>query len=270
MDDDDDDDTPLEDQLCRIATAAQEITDEFLLESAACFDESRRLQKESERLQQESQRMREKGDKLNKYCNELRNLQQTSLLDRFCCALRHNDPRITTLNLERLAPILPSNYVEPLGKAIEGNTHISSITLTHNRMNPQPMEWTQEKATRLVQYVQTSDSIRHMDLSIEDEIVAADFLIAIGINPSIKQLTLNSVLPPNAFCDLMGTTRSIQSLTFNVVVEEQAADVIVQAFSANQTLESLIIANPKRELSGLSPFFRELPCLKQTRCEFWT
>jgi hypothetical protein len=276
-DDDDNKNAPLEDQLCRIAHAAQSVTYKLRPEAWALHSESERLHQESERLQHESQRLREKSAQMQEYGTKLDDLQKTSLLDRFCCALRHNDPSISILDLQRLKPILPTDFVEPIGNALQGNTHISSVILANNRTNLPIPEWTRQKATRLVQYVQTSSSIRHIDISIEDEMVVADFLNAIGSNPSIEQLTLSrdmrpvaiydsmesgessatqNVLPSTAFCDLMATTRSLKTLEFNLEVEEKATDAMVQAFSANQTWESLSIGSPMPRLLGIEPALR--------------
>jgi hypothetical protein len=246
-------DTPLEEQLCKVADETRKVTDRLAKEASDLSRESRELLRESARLQRESVRLQkvarlkeERSVQLRTDCGTIRHLQETSALERLCCSLQQNDPRISTLDLERLQSILPGNYTETIGVALRGNTHIASMMLTGSIVDRDDTEVSKRKATPFIHYIRTSNSIRQVALNIYDERLTSEILIAIGNSPSVEQLTLENVLPPAGFHHLMATTRSLKTLVFNVNVGDlylQNSDWMVQAFSVNKTLQSLTIGH---------------------------
>jgi hypothetical protein len=241
-------DTALEEQLFKVAEETRTVTDRLAKEASGLSGESRDLLRESARLRKESERLQdlarlkeERSVVLRNDCRTIRRLQETSALERLCCSLQQNDPRISTLNLERLQSILPENYTETIGTALRGNTHITSMTLTGSIVDREDTEVSKRKATPFIHFIRTSNSIRHVSLNIYAERLTSEILIAIGNSPSVEQLTLQNFVPSIGFRDLMAATRSLKTLEFNGNCYLQNSDLMVQAFSVNQTLESITI-----------------------------
>jgi hypothetical protein len=186
-----DKDTALEEQLFKVAEETRKVTDRWnkeaislSCESSLWLGESARLREESERLRQVARRMQEKSVLLRDDCTTIQRLQEESSLERLCCLLQQNDPRISTLNLERLRSILPGNSTEAIGTALKGNTHITSLTLTASIVDHVDTELPRRKATPCIDYIRTSNSLRHVALKngLPDERLTSEILIAIATN----------------------------------------------------------------------------------------
>jgi hypothetical protein len=99
-------------------------------------------------------------------------------------------------------------------------------------------ELSRSKARPLIQYIQTSNSIRQIAMFADDKWLMTELFVAIGRSPSIEELTLHADVPPTAFHDLMATTRSLKRLTLSVY---QSSNGMAEAFSVNKTMQSVKI-----------------------------
>jgi hypothetical protein len=133
-----------------------------------------RLNEDASRLTNEAKRHRDEAEEMERQAKRRRTeaedagrLRKSLEFEALCLALRRNDASITTLPS---ADKFPDGYAQPLGNALQNNTHVSSMEI--QLKNAVPYIFDDETysesnvrkfASPLAQYMESSKSLKTVD-----------------------------------------------------------------------------------------------------------
>jgi hypothetical protein len=168
-------------------------------------------------------------------------------LEPFCAKLASNDPNLKAVDCDVVC--LSEDSAENslrIGKAIQGNTVVSSLTLIPSRSSS-------KVHTLLQQFIRNSTSLSTCmfmpkSYGIDDGAeagVMVEYLEAVKDHGKISQLFLGVAPPPHAFASLLGSTRTIKQLFLNASqrLGEEEEYLIVSAFRCNLSLDILTLGH---------------------------
>jgi hypothetical protein len=249
--DDNDDTLLLEDQLKQRALTAETEGQRLYKEADDVIIKCKRLREEADRLEQETKRLRSNA-------GDAYRLSRSLKFEALCHALRRNDPSIPTLDSDRL----PNGYAQQLGRALKGNTFVSSMDLCIEQSfddNSNTKEQIDASVNPLVQYIEESESLKRVNIRRpnflseqheSDKIVAELFLGASLRNPKIETLIFDwGMIPARSFpTDALPT--SLQSLVLSSDANDfyqypdEDQQMIGQAFRYFTSLRTLKLTPP--------------------------
>jgi hypothetical protein len=204
-----------------------------------------------------------------------------------CRNVQSNDPNTTII--EVVQHNFPSGYARPLGKALRGNTHVSSLTLELETLLPFNLYRGRDESMMatflkpLLHYIESGPALRKLVLNVTGGWVDAPrHMVNLILRSAAASATLEELRIPRhllcveeeipALCVLLKQTTSLRSLDvkmfMNVHSPEYPSDCenVARALGTNRTLETLTLRPGMR---GNSEFVDLIlshlsvhPCLK--------
>lgn len=206
--------------------------------------QSNELRKKAARLKEEATEVEKQAKRLCVQASDCCRLCDTLEFDALCLALQRNDADTTVVPRRYSYPI---GYSQRLGEALQGNTQVSELTIDLSKLTPAFFEACKLEniIDPLIQYIQTSESIRKVVLCSDRSDIAVNelkiaFLNAVFENGKrIKELDCYVIVPGFVFYNGMPSA-TLQKLDIEFGHSSERERVaIASAFSSSSSLEKL-------------------------------
>lgn len=230
------------DEVERLRTAKHDLLLERSRAQQATVEARERLQ----RLEEESSRLNNSYSRAKEEAQTACDAYLSQELRTNCKRLRKNDPNYTSFEPSPRGPY-PQGYGKRLGRALEGNTHASSLELSlHDLVATEDRN---EDLDLLLRHIQTSPAMRVIKLDdngMGGQMENVGLLLnAMAKNPNIERFDGECDIPAEPLCRFLSKATKIKSIVLHSQVwhevTEEERNKVANAVRGARSIASLAL-----------------------------